>query len=234
VQCTQTRVRALTSGPPRSTAPTCRSDRDTSGADRPALADGELAGGAATTSISPATRRTRCTKRRHGRSLEWSLATCMAEWRRGSSAVRRLRPWQGAGRRARVSLRQGGAHALERKERGRAERGCPHGAKLRRGRAYSDEELPAEEDLPRRTDSSTGCERWRRCCWRDGDGSGALERPEQPTQAMAHGGGKCCGCCWHWRSEEEHSAVRQMKARSGVLSGAWRPRGVRALSWLGE
>ena len=172
MQCTQTRVRALTIRPPRSTAPTCRSDQDRGGADRPALADD---------SISPATRRTRCTKRRHGRSSEWSSAACMAEWRRGSSAVRRLRPRQGAGRRARVSRRQGGAHALERKERGATERGCPRRAKLRRGRAYSGEELPAGEDLPRRTDSSTGCERWRRCCWRDGDGSGALERPERPT-----------------------------------------------------
>ena len=147
--CTQTRVRALTSEPPRSTAPTYRSDRDRGGADRPALADGELAGGAATTSISPTTRRTRCTKRRHGRSSEWSSAACMAEWRRGSSAVRRLWPRQGVGRRVRVSRRQGGAHALERKERGGAERGCPRRAKLRRGRAYSDEELSAGEDLPR-------------------------------------------------------------------------------------
>ena len=132
MQCAQTRVRALTSGPPRSTAPTCRSDRDRDGADRPALVDGELAGGATTTSISPATRRTRCTKRRHGRSSEWSSAECMAEWRRGSSAVRRLRPRHGAGRPARVSRRQGGAHALERKERGGAERGCPRRAKLQR------------------------------------------------------------------------------------------------------
>ena len=38
--------------------------------DGPALADGEPAGGADTTSSSPATRRTRCTKRRHGRSSE--------------------------------------------------------------------------------------------------------------------------------------------------------------------
>jgi len=202
VQCTQVHAEVLTAGPRGSTAPPIGLTETGGGADWRVLADGELAGGAVTTSSSPATRRTRCTKRRHGRSSEWSSAACMAEWRRGSSAVRRLRPRQGAGRRARVSRRQGGAHALERKERGGAERGYPHGAKLRRGRAYSGEELPAGEDLPRRTDSSTGCERWRRCCWRDGDGFGALERPERPTLAMACGGGECYGCCWRWRRRE--------------------------------
>jgi len=66
-------------------------------------------------------------------------AECLAGVRAGAAARLgheaggQLRPRQGAGRRARVSRRQGGAHALERKERGVAERGCPRRAKLRRG-----------------------------------------------------------------------------------------------------
>ena len=123
--CTQTRARALMSGPPRSTAPTCRSDRDRGGADRPALADGELAGGVDTTSSSPATRRTRCTKRRHRRSSEWGSTARMAERWRGSPTAGHLWPRQGIGRSARGSRGQGGAHTRERKEKGGVERGCP-------------------------------------------------------------------------------------------------------------
>ena len=103
---------------------------------------------------------------------------CMAERRRGSSPVGRPRPRHGGRRCSRYSATQCGARARERKAGEEAKRGCPCGAKLRRG-AHFDEEFPAGEDLPQRTGASTGCVRWRRRCGKDGASSGGqawLER----------------------------------------------------------
>ena len=151
--------------------------------DRRDLVDGEVSGPVKVTGVLPTLVRTqRCSWHGLKSTGSWPLL-CMAERRRGSSPVRRPRPWHGKRRCSGYSATQCGARARERKAGEAAEQGGPRGAKLQRGGAHSGEGFSAGEDLPRRTDVSTGCARWRWCSGQDGASPGELERPERPTPA---------------------------------------------------
>ena len=104
---------------------------------------------------------------------------CMAERRRGSSLVRRPRPRHGERRCSGYSATQCGARARGWKVEEETERGCPRGAKLRRGGAHFGEEFPVGEDLPQRTGVSTGCARWRRRHGEDVASYGGQAWPER-------------------------------------------------------
>ena len=181
-------TQGLTNGPGVQRDPTRQPNQNRGDHRRRELADGEVFGPVKVTGVLPTLVRTqRCSW--HGQKSTGSrLLPCMAERRCGSSSVRRPRPWHGERRCSGYSATQCGARARGRKAIEETERGCPRGAKLRRGGAHSGEEFLAGEDLPLRTDASTGCSRWRRCSGQDGASPGELERSEQPTLAMARGG----------------------------------------------
>jgi hypothetical protein len=99
--------------------PSASPSRD--GADRCDLVDGEVSGQAKMTGLIPTLARTqRCPRRGPGSSGS-RLPPCMAERRRGSSPVRRPRPWQGEWRRSRASGIRWGARAQEKRVRNGAE-----------------------------------------------------------------------------------------------------------------
>ena len=176
---TRVHTQGQTNGPGVQRDPTCQPNQNRGDHRRRELADGEVFGPVKVTGMLPTPARTPWCSWHGPKSTRSRPLPCMVERWRGSSPVRRPRPWHGERRCSGYSVTQCGARARGRKAIEEAERGCLRGAKLRRGGAHSGEEFPTGEDLPQRTGASTGCARWRRRRGKDVVGSGGQAWPER-------------------------------------------------------
>ena len=153
-------------------------------ADRPAFAAGELAGGEVTTRGSP--QRGGPDAPRTGTGGARKGARWRAWWSGGVAHRRYADSGHGRTRGGAHEVRGGKAVLTRAKTEGKRKReGEIHGAVLlRRERPCSGERFPRKGSLPRQSDTSPRCARWRWCSGQDGASPGERERPEQPTPAM--------------------------------------------------